>query len=257
MNIEHYFMAILPMVAASFLIWNISLFKSDVSIVDSLWSWFFVIVSIYFFIQLDSPSARAVIVLALVIIWAVRLSAYITLRHWGDDEDHRYKSIREDNNPGFEYKSLYMIFAFQALVAWLISMPLFFAIQSDSPLSLFDYIGIALWLVGMYFEAVADYQLWKFKQNADNRGKIFTAGLWKYTRHPNYFGEFLIWWGFFCLALSTGAYWTVISPLLMTYFLMKFSGVGRLEQTMKLRPGYESYMKTTNAFFPDFKQRQK
>lgn len=256
MTFTGYMATLAPMLMAGLTFWLISLAKRDVSIVDSLWSLFFIIASLFIYLQQDSVSLRAQIVALLVVIWAIRLSAYITLRHWGHEEDHRYQTIRANNEPGFAYKSAYLIFGFQAVIAWLVALPLFYAIDSTAPLSYLDWLGISLWLIGMYFETVADYQLWKFKQNPDNKGQIMTQGLWAYTRHPNYFGEFLIWWGYFCFALSVNAYVAVISPILMTFLLLKFSGVGLLENTMKHRPGYEDYMKSTNAFIPGFKHEK-
>lgn len=248
---------LIPMLLVAIFFWAVSLIKKDVSIVDSLWSVFFIISTSVIYLQIDAPSLRAQIVTLLVLIWGVRLSLYITIRHWGHQEDHRYQTIRANNNPGFNFKSLYLIFILQAVLAWIIAMPLFFSVTAENSFTHIDFIGIAFWLVGMIFESVADYQLWKFKKKPENAGKILTAGLWKYTRHPNYFGEFMIWWGYFCFAWSAGAYFTVFSPIIMTFLLMKFSGVGLLEQTMKLRPGYEKYMKTTNAFFPGWLRKDK
>jgi len=243
------------MLVVSFVFWVISVIKKDVSIVDSLWSLFFIIAAVTTYMMQDEPTLRASIVLLMVIIWAVRLSLHITVRHWGHDEDHRYKTIRENNQPGFKYKSLYLIFVFQAAIALIVAMPLFSAIESSSELGIFDLLAVILWSVGMFFESTADYQLYKFKNNSANNGKIMTSGLWRYSRHPNYFGEFLIWWGFFSFTLSGdwlagGALVTIISPIIMTFLLLKFSGVSLLENTLKCRPGYEAYMKNTNAFIP-------
>lgn len=244
------FGVLIPMLIIGAVFWIISVIKKDVSVVDSLWSLFFIIAGLAIVNNLSVISDRAMLVLVLVTIWGLRLSAYITLRHWGHEEDHRYQTIRENNQPGFTFKSLYMIFVFQAVVAWVVAMPLFYAMNSTAPLTLFDGLAVMLWLVGMFLETVSDYQLYKFKKNPDNKGKTLTQGLWKYSRHPNYFGEFLVWWGFFAFALSNSGYISIISPLLMTFLLLKFSGVSLLEQTMKTRPGYELYMKNTNAFFP-------
>lgn len=255
MTFDNYFQTLIPMLLLAGIFWLISIVKKDVSIVDSLWSVFFIVGCITSYMQLDAPGLRAQIIMLLVLIWGLRLSLYITLRHWGHEEDHRYQQIRNNNQPNFKLKSLYLIFILQALLAWIISLPLFFAIHSTGEPGYLDWLGILLWFTGMYFEAVADYQLWKFKRNRDNMGKIYTAGLWSYTRHPNYFGEFLIWWGYFCLSLAAGgvlAVIAVISPLIMTFLLMKFSGVALLEKSMKKRPGYENYMHNTNAFFPSF-----
>lgn len=256
-NFDVLIQALALMLLAGFVFWLISIARKDVSIVDSLWSLFFIIAAVYSYSQLDTPALRAQIVLLLVLIWGLRLSAYITIRHWGHAEDHRYRTIRANNEPGFTFKSLYLIFIFQTVIALIIALPLFSAITSSSTLSLLDWIGLGLWLSGMFFETVSDTQLWLFKRNPDNKGKILTQGLWKYSRHPNYFGEFLIWWGYFCFALSAGSYITIISPLIMTFLLMKFSGVGLLEKTMKQRPGYENYMANTNAFFPGLTNRAK
>ena len=244
------FGVLIPMLIVGAIFWIISLIKKDVSVVDSLWSLFFIIAGLAVINELAVISDRAMLVLLLVTIWGLRLSAYITLRHWGHEEDHRYQTIRKNNQPGFAFKSLYMIFVFQALVAWVVALPLFYAMNSTAPLTLLDGLAVLLWLVGMFFEIVSDYQLYQFKKKPDNKGKILTQGLWKYSRHPNYFGECLVWWGFFIFSLSDHAYLTIISPLLMTFLLLKFSGVSLLEQTMKTRPGYERYMQHTNAFIP-------
>lgn len=252
MSIEHYFYTLIPMLFAAFIFWLISLTRNDVSVVDSLWPLFFIITCLYYVSQIETLSSRAQLLIIMVILWGVRLSSYITIRHWGHEEDHRYKTIRNNNNPGFEYKSLYLIFIFQTLVAWIIALPLFYGVNSNAMLSWLDAIGITLWFIGLFFEGIGDYQLWKFKRDATTKGKILTTGLWQYTRHPNYFGEFLIWWGYFFIAINSESYWIMISPLLMSFLLLKFSGVVHLENTMKIRPGYKDYMQNTNAFVPGF-----
>lgn len=253
MSSSDLYLSLIPMLATSFIVWLISLYKKDVSIVDSLWPVFFIIASLYYLAQLEDLSTRTIIFFSLILIWGIRLSAHITYRHWGCEEDHRYQTIRKNNQPGFAFKSLYLIFAFQAVIAWIIALPLYYVFQTQQPLSLLDALGVTLWLTGMLFETLADYQLLKFKQDPNNKGKILTRGLWAYSRHPNYFGESLIWWGFFCFALASGATIAIISPLLMTFLLLKFSGVSLLEKTMQTRPGYEDYMRNTNAFIPGSK----
>lgn len=258
MTIYDYFYSLIPMVTLAFVVWLISVRKQDVSIVDSLWSILFVAAASYYLWVLDDVSLRAQIIYVLVLIWATRLSAYITLRHLGHAEDHRYQQIRANNQPGFAFKSLYLIFIFQACLAWIISLPLFYAMSSNDALSTIDYLGIGLWTVGMLFEAIADQQLYRFKQLASNKGKLLTRGLWAYSRHPNYFGEFLIWWGFYLLALSatdvSAAVIAVISPLIMSLLLLRVSGVALLERSMRLKPGYEDYMRNTSAFIPWYKK---
>jgi steroid 5-alpha reductase family enzyme len=186
-----------------------------------------------------------------VCIWALRLAAHITWRNWGHGEDRRYQAIRARNEPHFAFKSLYLVFALQAVLAWIISLPLFAPMTSASPLNLCDVIGATLWSVGFFFEAVGDWQLARFKANAANTGKVMDRGLWRYTRHPNYFGDFAVWWGFFLIALGGGAWWSVIGPLLMSVLLMRVSGVTLLEKDIGERtPEYRDYVRRTNAFFP-------
>lgn len=249
MDIQLYASALLAMMGAGILFWIISLIKQDVSIVDSLWAIFFIIAA-WVFIDTESANARDWLILTLVMLWGIRLSAYITLRNLGHPEDTRYREIRERNQPHFAIKSLYLIFIFQALVAWIVSLPLLPALNAVSTFTPFDVIGILLWVTGMFFEATGDQQLRRFKHDPSNRGKVMDRGLWRYTRHPNYFGEFLIWWGYYCFALSNGGWWSIVSPLLMSLLLLKFSGVALLEKTMSQRPGYAEYMRRTNAFFP-------
>ena len=241
----------LLLVAAIF--WLISLLRNDVSIVDSLWSMMFLLVALVYSGISDSSGPREVLILVLVSIWALRLSAYITWRNHGHPEDFRYQEIRANNEPAFRYKSLYIVFVLQAVLAWVISLPLAGAIAGQSAIGFLDYTGIALFLTGLFFEAVGDLQLSRFRKDPDNAGKVLDKGLWRYTRHPNYFGNFTIWWGFYLIALSAGAWWTIISPLLMTFLLLKVSGVALLEKDISgRRPHYRQYIRSTNAFFPGF-----
>jgi steroid 5-alpha reductase family enzyme len=194
---------------------------------------------------------RAVLTLALVTMWALRLSIYITWRNWGHGEDRRYQAIRRRNEPHFTVKSLYLVFGLQVVLAWAISLPLLGAILSPVPLGIFDVLGASLWLVGMCFEAGGDWQLARFKADPANAGQVMDRGLWRFTRHPNYFGEFCIWWSFYLLAVGGGALWSIPGPLLMSLLLMRISGVTLLEKDIgERRPGYAEYVRRTNAFFP-------
>jgi len=230
--------------------WLLSLTKRDVSIVDSLWSLFFLLgVLVYAAIASNGP--RTILLISLVAVWAVRLAGYLTWRNWGEPEDRRYQAIRERNQPGFAWKSLYLVFGLQAILAWIIAMPLFAGISSTDPLTVLDYAGAALWAFGFGFESIGDWQLARFKANPANRGRVLDSGLWRYTRHPNYFGEAALWWGFYLIALSGGGWWTVFAPLLMTILLLKVSGVSLLEQDIhERRPAYRDYIARTNAFIP-------
>ena len=241
--------AALFLVAAIF--WVFSLVRNDVSIVDSLWSMMFLLAAAIYFAMSPQQGPRELLVMVLVTVWAVRLSAYITLRNHGEPEDYRYQEIRKNNEPGFRFKSLYIVFILQAILAWVISLPLFAAMGASAPLGLLDYAGVAFWVIGMVFESIGDLQLSRFRSNPENKGKVLDSGLWRFTRHPNYFGNFMLWWGFYLIALSAGAWWTIISPMLMTFLLLRVSGVALLEKDIsERRPQYATYIRQTNAFFP-------
>jgi steroid 5-alpha reductase family enzyme len=189
--------------------------------------------------------------MVLISVWAIRLSAFLTIRNWGKEEDRRYQEIRANNEPHFGIKSLYIIFGLQGLLAWIISIPLLFALSADTDLGVIELIACVIWFVGLLFESIADYQLYRFKSDTENRGKVLDTGLWAYSRHPNYFGEFLIWWAYFLFAMSSGAWWTIFSPLLMTVLLLKVSGVSLMEKGItERRAEYRRYIASTNAFIP-------
>ena len=250
--IQHpYFIALLVILGVGVVSWLLSILKKDVSFVDSLWSLFFLIAAGVFAVEAQPLSVKGILVLALVAIWSLRLSVYITARNWGEPEDYRYQSIRANSEPGFAFKSLYIVFGLQGVLAWLIALPLLPAIASDASLNVLDFAAVLLWLVGFVFEAGGDYQLARFKAREDSEGKVLNTGLWRYTRHPNYFGDFCIWWSFFLFAAASGGWWTIASPLLMSALLLKVSGVAMLEKTIgNRRPEYAEYIRSTNAFFP-------
>jgi steroid 5-alpha reductase family enzyme len=190
-------------------------------------------------------------VIAVVVLWAARLSGYIAWRNRGEPEDRRYREIRARNEPNFAYKSLYLVFWLQALLAWIVSLPLLAAIAGSRPLNVLDYLGIALALAGLAFESVADWQLAAFRRNPANAAAVMDRGLWRYSRHPNYFGEFCVWWGLYLIAFSAGGWWSVLSPILMSLLLLRVSGVVLLEKSIdERRNAYQAYRARTNAFFP-------
>jgi len=251
MTLHPYLIALLALLAVAACGWLLSIVKKDVSFVDSLWSLFFLLAALVFAYLSLPLSAKGQLVLALVAVWSLRLSIYISARNWGQPEDYRYRTIRAKNEPGFAFKSLYIVFGLQGVLAWLVAMPLLPAISVDAPLTAVDIFAIALWLFGFIFEAGGDYQLARFKSRRDSRGKVLDTGLWRHTRHPNYFGEFCMWWAFYLFALTAGGWWSIASPLLMSFLLLKVSGVAMLEKTIgKRRPEYALYMRRTNAFFP-------
>jgi len=246
-----YLVGFIPLFFIALVTWLISLWKRDVSIVDSLWSVFFLAAAISFAIKLPFLGPRGIILLTLLGFWATRLSTYITWRNWGHPEDSRYQTIRQNNEPSFAWKSLYLVFILQALLAWIISVPLLVILASPTPLQWIDFLGMAIMLFGFSFESVADWQLARFKAKPENKGSVMDHGLWRYTRHPNYFGEFCVWWGFFLLAIASGAWVTIISPLIMSFLLLKVSGVPMLEKDIiQRRPTYGDYASRTNSFFP-------
>ena len=234
--------------------WLLSLLRKNVTHVDSMWSLFFVIAAVTtatFVLFVYPVPERLILVLTCVTIWALRLFIYLTWRNWGPHEDSRYVQIRTNNEPYFWLKSIYIIFGLQAVLAWVISVSLYAAISNVSPLNFVDYVGLVLFIFGFVWETLADMQLSRFKAHPSNKGKVLNTGLWRYSRHPNYFGEFLIWWAFYLFALAGGAWWAIISPILMTLLLLKVSGVSLLESTIvERRPAYAEYIDKTNAFFP-------
>jgi steroid 5-alpha reductase family enzyme len=239
------------LLVAATITWLVSLPMRNVAIVDSLWSLMFVAAGVVYALASDPRAPRLSLVLWLLVVWALRLSIYITARGIGKGEGPRYHAIRARNEPGFAWKSLYLVFWLQALLAWIISLPLLGAFASNRPLGLLDWLGAALWLVGFVFEAVGDWQLARFKRDPANAGQVMNRGLWRYTRHPNYFGELCIWWGFWLIALSAGAWWAIAGPLLISFLLLKVSGVTLLEKDIgNRRPRYADYVLKTNAFFP-------
>lgn len=240
------FVAVLALAA-----WIFSILRHDVSHVDSLWS-LMILASLAVYMTIsEAAGTRANLVLLMVIIWALRLSVHITIRNHGEGEDRRYRAIRQNNEPHFWFKSLYIVFGLQAFLAWLISLPAVAASSSGVPLGWLDLAAVVLWVAGMFFEVVGDWQLSRFQRQRAAGDAVLDRGLWRYTRHPNYFGEALLWWGIYLAALSTGAWWSIFAPVLMTFLLLRVSGVALLEKDIAgRRPAYRDYVERTNAFIP-------
>lgn len=245
-------LAALPaMIGLALLAWVIATLRRNAGLIDIFWSLFFLLGAAIYAIDVPDLDSRAVLVLALVAAWSLRLSVYLARRNWNAPEDRRYRAIRERNEPGFTWKSIYLVFVLQAMLAWLISAPLAASMGAASPLGPVDAIGAALALFGIGFEALGDAQLARFKAERPNAGRVMDRGLWRYTRHPNYFGECCVWWGLYAVALGAGAWWTVFSPILMTILLLRVSGIALLEKDIGARrPAYREYAARTNAFFP-------
>jgi steroid 5-alpha reductase family enzyme len=244
----------LPVVAGMFVaLWLISLLLRDASIVDPCWGFSFILIAATSAACGESITWRSWLLLALTIVWGSRLSVYLLWRNWGRGEDRRYAAMRSHHGRNFWWVSLLTVFLLQAVVAWVVSLPvqLTIAAGTTAPFGWLDVLGLSFWGVGLFFETVGDWQLARFQADPRNAGKVMDRGLWRYTRHPNYFGDCCVWWGFYLLSVAAGFAWTVFSPMLMTWLLLRVSGVLLLERTIEQRrPEYAEYRQRTSPFFP-------
>jgi steroid 5-alpha reductase family enzyme len=234
--------------------WVISLIIRNVTVVDSLWGFGFVVIVWLTAFLSDGFAARTLVLAVLATCWGLRLCVYLSWRNWGGGEDPRYAEWRRESGAAFWWISLFKVFWLQALFQWAISLVLQVGQLSAVParLTWLDAAGILVWGIGFFFETVGDWQLARFKARPSNRGRVMDRGLWAYSRHPNYFGEFLIWWGFYLIALSVpGAWWTGICPLIVTAVLLKMTGIPLTEKSIvERRPAYRHYVESTSAFIP-------
>ena len=224
--------------------------RNDVA--DIAWGGGFVLAAATAYLFAGSNNARAILVLAMVAAWGIRLMLHIGIRNRGKPEDHRYKAWRREWGSSYLLRSFAQVFLLQGFLVLVISLPVTLGLtRQGPPLSLLDVIGLGIWLFGFTFEAVGDFQLLQFKKDLSNKGRIMTKGLWRYTRHPNYFGEVTLWWGMFLICVSIpGSYWTVAGPLTITYLILKVSGTPLLEKRYANNPEYAEYIKKTSSFFP-------
>jgi steroid 5-alpha reductase family enzyme len=236
------------------LVWLLSLPLRDASIIDVFWGLGFVLLAWVYWSRGPQEAPRNLLVPVLVSLWGLRLSGYILWRNWGHGEDYRYQAMREKYGRSFPWLSLVIVFWLQAALLWLVAMPLLQAQRTPEPLGLtwLDALGLALFAVGLFFEAVGDWQMARFKADPASKGQVMDRGLWRYTRHPNYFGDACAWWGLSLIALATPASaWVLVSPVVMTLLLLKVSGVALLEKGLAdSRPGYRDYVRRTSAFLP-------
>lgn len=242
------------------LIWLLSLWLKDSSIVDIFWGTGFVIaVWFYFSLTVEGFLFRKLLITSITTIWGLRLSLHILIRNLGKGEDFRYRKWRQEVGPAWWWRSFFKVFLLQGVLMWIISSPLLAAqIDATPDLTWLDFAGAAIWLMGFFFEAVGDWQLMRFKAEPANQGKLLTSGLWRYTRHPNYFGDAAQWWGFYLIAVAAGGWYTIFSPIIMTLLLRRVSGVTMLEKTLKkTKPGYKEYVESVNAFIPWFPRKNK
>ncbi len=257
--IEIYLLGGAAILTMMVLLWLASLALKNASIVDIFWGTAFVLAGwVYFTLTPTGAAERKLLISLLVTLWGLRLSIYIFWRNHGKPEDFRYQKWRRENGPSWWWRSFFQVFLLQGLLAWIISIPLLVAQVATQPARLgwLDFAGILIWAIGFFFESAGDWQLARFKANPANRGKVLQDGVWRYTRHPNYFGDSAQWWGYYLVAAAAGGWWTVYSPILMTFLLLRVSGVALLEKTLETRPQYRDYIEKTSAFIPWFPKRK-
>lgn len=232
--------------------WMLSVRLRDASLADVAWGPCFVAIAVACCLVGPGAGDRSTLLLVLVAVWGLRLGIYIGWRH--DGEDRRYVAMRRKYGEGFVLRSLWSVFGLQAVVAWVVSLPLQVAATDGTPAAIgaLGVIGAAVCVAGLTCEATADLQLARFLRRPDATEAVMDSGLWRYSRHPNYFGDALFWWGIWLIALETGtAWWTAIGPIAMTFFLLRVSGVALTERTItSRRPGYGEYVERTSAFVP-------
>ena len=242
------------------LLWLLSLWLKNSSIVDIFWGTGFVIFAwVAFLLTPDGFFSRKVLLCVLVTIWGLRLSLHILRRNWGKPEDFRYQTWRNEAGFSWWWKSLFKVFILQGILLLIVAVPLLAAQIKPLPdhLTWLDLLAILVWLIGFTFEGLGDWQLMRFKADPANKDRLLTTGVWRYSRHPNYFGDATQWWAYYLIALSAGGWWTIFSPILMTGLLLRVSGVSLLEKSLKqTKPGYQEYIEMTSEFIPWFPRRK-
>ena len=257
--IQIYLKALIAVMSMMTLLWIVSVFLKNVSIVDLFWGIGFIVASSCYFYYSNGDMTRKVILEILVVIWGLRLSAYLAWRNYGKGEDYRYREFRKKYGENrYWWISYFQVFLLQGILMWLISAPLLGAqyLNPSATFNILDLLAILIWITGFIFEAGGDFQLARHRSNPQNKGKLLNTGLWRYTRHPNYFGDSAIWWAFALFSIAGGSYLPIIGSLLMTALIIKVSGVALLEKSLiEKKEGYEEYKRTTNSFIPWFPQK--
>jgi steroid 5-alpha reductase family enzyme len=241
------------------ILWVVSLQIKDVSFIDSVWGGAMALLALVSWLRVAEPGALATLIAAMTIVWGVRLAVHLLRRWRREGEDPRYaRMLRKPREQGrFAVAALTRVFLGQAVLLFVVSSPAqvgILAAASEQPISGLALVGLALWLVGVFFEWVGDCQLARFRADPASKGQVMDTGLWRYTRHPNYFGDACAWWGIWLAAASAGwwvAPWTLPGPLFLTFTLTWWSGKPLLEAGLaKRRPGYADYVRRTSGFFP-------
>jgi steroid 5-alpha reductase family enzyme len=254
-----YIEAFLVIMAFMISLWIVSVIIKNVSIVDIFWGFGFVITCGFYFISSNGNESRKIILMLLVATWGLRLSLYLAWRNIGKGEDFRYREFRRKyGEKRYWWISFFQTFLLQGVLMWLISAPLL-GVQfygKDTLPGLTDFAGITIWLIGFTFEAGGDIQLALFKSDPANKGKVLNKGFWHYTRHPNYFGDSAVWWGYGLICLASGSWLPALGSILMTALIIKVSGVALLEKTLKEeKPQYREYIEKTSSFIPWFPKK--
>lgn len=234
------------------LMFLLALGLKDNSIVDVGWGIGFILVVIVSLWSSHNSSYEALVLTAVILIWGLRLAGYIAKRNKGRGEDFRYRKWREEWGKNVVWRSYFQVFMLQGAIMFVIALPVMIGIYSGTDyLGIVEFLGILIWGLGFFFEAVGDFQMYRFKKKASNKGKIMRYGLWRYTRHPNYFGEAIMWWGIFLIVVNNGyVFFTIISPILLTFLLLRVSGVTMLEKKYDNNPEYQEYIQNTSSFIP-------
>ena len=240
--------------------WVTSLVVENASIVDIVWGLGFVLVAWAVRLHVDDgPALRQNLLVGMTTMWGLRLAIYLGRRNYGKEEDYRYRAMRKHWGPRFPVISLVTVFGLQGVLMFIVSLPVQLGQTRRQPaVGALAWVGVALWAGGLFFEAVGDFQLASFKSNSAHSGSVMSSGLWKYTRHPNYFGDACVWWGIGLVAAETAAgRWALIGPFVMTVLLVRVSGKALLERSLRKRkPEYDDYIARTSGFFPRPPRRQ-
>lgn len=226
--------------------------KKNNGLVDGFYGLGYIVLNLICFLLTGTFYLRQILSTILVVIWGIRLAVYVFKRNIGKPEDYRYQDMRRRWGDKVLLKSFYRIYIFQGIIIILVSTPVLYTnIASPTGLVWIDFIGLLVWIFGFYFESIGDYQLQRFKANPENKGKVMDQGLWKYTQHPNYFGEVTQWWGLYILTLSVPfGFITIVGPILITYFIIKVSGIKLLNKRFDGNDKYAEYKKKTSTFIP-------
>ena len=236
-----------------FVTWLLSVAVKNASIVDIVWGLGFVAVAWTSFAVGNGDDTRRLVVALMATVWGLRLATHLAVRNIGHGEDYRYRAMRKHWGSKFPIISLFTVFLLQGVLMWIVSLALQLGQVESSPgFGPIGTMGVFVWAVGLAFEATGDQQLRKFKADPANQGKVLNTGLWRLSRHPNYFGDAVVWWGIAIVAAEAGVgVFGLIGAAVMTFLLVRVSGVALLEKSLKKRkPEYEDYIRRTSAFIP-------